>query len=155
MRKVLLSIKPHFAEAILNGTKDVEFRRAIWRDRSLEELCIADISINPRLDSQQIEGIVMYASSPVQMIVGEFWIDEIHESYNRFSDRSLDEFKIGCSREYLDSYLKGSKWAYAIELYSPRRYPRPHALSELGISRPPQNFQYLTPKQLNTVEKWT
>ena len=54
--RVLLSVKPRFAEAILAGLKTFEFRRAIFR----------------RTD---IKTVVLYASSPTCKVVGEFTIE--------------------------------------------------------------------------------
>jgi predicted transcriptional regulator len=56
--KVLLSIKPEFAEMIFSGSKRYEFRRSIFR--------------NP-----DVKTIVVYASSPVQKVIGEFEIETI------------------------------------------------------------------------------
>ena len=56
--KVVLSIKPEFANKIFEGTKKYEFRRAIFK--------------NPN-----IKKVVVYSSSPVQKIIGEFEIDRI------------------------------------------------------------------------------
>lgn len=56
--KVLLSIKPEFAEKILNGTKKFEFRKGIFKNNN-------------------ITTVVIYATMPVGKIVGQFSIDEI------------------------------------------------------------------------------
>jgi predicted transcriptional regulator len=56
--KVLLSIKPEFAYKIFEGTKKFEFRKAIFKN-------------------SKIKSVVVYASSPVQKVIGEFEIDEI------------------------------------------------------------------------------
>jgi predicted transcriptional regulator len=56
--RVLLSVKPQFAEAILAGRKTFEFRRALFR-------------------RPDIETVVLYASSPTCKVVGEFTIDEV------------------------------------------------------------------------------
>ena len=56
--RVLLSVKPRFAEAILAGEKTFEFRRAVFR-------------------RQDIETVVLYASSPTCKVVGEFTIDKV------------------------------------------------------------------------------
>jgi predicted transcriptional regulator len=53
-----LSIKPEFAEKIFAGLKKFEFRRVIFK-------------------SPAVTRVVVYASSPVQRIIGEFEIDEI------------------------------------------------------------------------------
>lgn len=56
--KVLLSIKPEFAEKILNGTKRFEFRKGIFK--------------NP-----QISTVVIYATMPLGKVVGQFRIESI------------------------------------------------------------------------------
>lgn len=56
--KVLLSIKPEFADKIFNGSKKFEFRRVIFK-------------------SQDVKTIIVYASSPIQKVIGEFEIEEI------------------------------------------------------------------------------
>jgi len=54
--KVLLSIKPEYAEKILSGEKKYEYRRAIFKDQSVNK-------------------IIIYASSPIQKVIGEFDIE--------------------------------------------------------------------------------
>lgn len=53
--QILLSIKPEYAEKILNGTKLFEFRKFFPRDESVRK-------------------IIIYATSPVCMVIGEFEI---------------------------------------------------------------------------------
>ena len=62
--KVLLSIKPEFAEKILNGTKRFEFRKGIFK--------------NP-----QISTVVIYATMPLGKVVGQFRIESILSDMNR------------------------------------------------------------------------
>ena len=56
--KIILSIKPEFAAKIFEGTKKYEFRRAIFKNKNVKK-------------------VVVYASSPVQKIIGEFEIEDI------------------------------------------------------------------------------
>ena len=56
--KVLLSIKPEYAEKIFEGTKKYEFRRSVFKNRN-------------------VKTVVVYASSPVQKVIGEFDIEHI------------------------------------------------------------------------------
>ena len=56
--KVLLSIKPEYAYKIFDGSKKYEFRRSVFKDTN-------------------VKTIVVYASSPVQKVIGEFEIDSI------------------------------------------------------------------------------
>ncbi len=52
MCKVLMSIKPKYAMQILNGTKTFEYRKNRFR-------------------RQNIDSIVIYATSPVMKVIGE------------------------------------------------------------------------------------
>ena len=54
---VLLSIKPKYADLILTGSKQVEFRRS-WA-------------------AQDVGLIVLYSSSPIQKIVGIVEVDSV------------------------------------------------------------------------------
>lgn len=121
---VLLSIKPRFANAILDGNKSFEFRRSIFRNR-------------------EVERVVIYASSPVQRVIGEFLIEDI------LSMRPADLWEVtssgsGVEREYFDDYFAGRDRGYALKVSQPRRYREPLELrSHFAISRPPQSFCYL------------
>ena len=56
--KVLLSIKPEYVEKIFSKEKKYEFRKSIFK--------------NPNIKS-----IIIYSSSPVKKVVGEFEIENI------------------------------------------------------------------------------
>lgn len=122
--RVLLSIKPRFAEAILSGQKIFEFRRTLFRRRD-------------------IDTVVVYASSPTSQVVGDFKICEVLQ-------QSLDALWVstrvggGISREFFDEYFAGRSEGYALKVASPRRYGVPLRLhKDLGISHPPQSFRYI------------
>jgi predicted transcriptional regulator len=121
--KVLLSIKPEFAEKIFDGSKKYEFRRAIFKD-------------------QNVKTIVVYAPVPVKMIIGEFAIEdilfeEIPELWERARySGSSDE------RAFYDYFIGKSK-GYAIKISNPLKYREPLTLSSFGISKAPQFFIYL------------
>ena len=51
--KVILSIKPEFANKIFNGTKKFEFRRTLFKKK-------------------EVKKIVVYASAPISKVIGEF-----------------------------------------------------------------------------------
>jgi len=121
---VLLSIKPRFANAILEGEKTFEFRRTVFR-------------------SPTVHKIVIYASSPVSCVIGEFMIADI---------LALEPKKLwavtakgaGVDREFFDDYFRGREIGFALKVHRPRRYPKPLKLDEhFGLSRPPQSFCYL------------
>lgn len=123
--RVLLSIKPEFAEKILNGTKRFEYRKAV-----------------PKNAAARI--VVIYATMPVGRVVGEFEIggvlrDDPDELWTRTSRAS------GITREFFDAYFRGRAEATAIAVRRPRRYASPLRLQDVaGTTTPPQSFQYLT-----------
>lgn len=122
--KVLLSIKPEFAEKIFNGTKKFEFRRSIFKN-------------------QNIRKVVVYASSPVQKVIGEFEIDHILSLH----PESLWEktFKdSGISQEYFFEYFGDKEIGHAIKVKNIKRYKKPLCIREDFKVTPPQSFLYLT-----------
>jgi predicted transcriptional regulator len=73
--KVLLSIKPEFAEKIFDGSKRFEFRRNVFKNRD-------------------VRTVVVYASSPISKVVGEFDIEmvirkELEELYPDYTDKQI------------------------------------------------------------------
>jgi len=122
---VLLSVKPCFAEAIFSGAKTFEFRRALFK-------------------SKDVVNIVVYASSPVQMVLGEFTIAEIL-SMPPNELWALTCHGAGITRMYFDDYFKGRLIAHAIGVKAAHRYSRPRRLDEhYGLDAPPQSFCYVT-----------
>lgn len=122
--RVLLSVKPQFADAILAGEKTFEFRRALFR-------------------SPNVRTVVLYASSPVCRVVGEFVVDEILtleiQELWRQTHRGA-----GIERSYFDEYFSGCERGHALRVAKPHRYRRPKCLREdFGVKHPPQSFRYL------------
>ena len=122
--RILLSVKPRFAEAILQGTKTFEFRRALFRRRD-------------------IDTVVVYASSPTCKILGEFTIEDV---------LSLDIEELwmatrhggAIDRAYFDSYFAGRSDGHAIKISRAFRYEAPLCLRrDFGIRTPPQSFRYV------------
>jgi predicted transcriptional regulator len=120
---VLLSIKPEFAEKIFDGTKKYEFRKAIFK----------------RTD---VRRILVYASSPVQKVIGEFQIEGI---LNDDVDKIWEETHLqsGISRDFYEMYFGNRVKAYAIKVGEVIRYQNAKDLSEYDLLVPPQSFAYL------------
>ena len=121
--KVLLSIKPEFAEKIFNGTKKYEFRRSVFKN-------------------QNIKTVVVYASSPVQLVIGEFEIDiilndDLHQLWNITKDYS------GISENYFFEYFNNKERGYAIKIKQTTRYKKALSLKNDFKTAPPQSFMYL------------
>ena len=122
---VLLSIKPKYANAILDGIKTFELRRAIFRN-------------------QNVTKVVIYASSPICRVIGEFMIGQVLALDPRRLWRVTSKGS-AVDREYFDEYFRGRKTGYALTVQRPRRYQRSLCLREdFGISHPPQSFCYLS-----------
>lgn len=122
--KVLLSIKPEFAEKIFDGTKKFEFRRSIFKN-------------------QDIKKIVVYASSPVQKVIGEFEIEKIinvdlAELWDMTKDYS------GISQDYFWGYFKEKEKGFAIGIKNTKRYKVPKCLKKDYKVSPPQSFIYIS-----------
>ncbi len=120
--KVLLSIKPEFAEKIFEGTKKFEFRKVMF--------------------AKDIRTVVMYASFPCQQVIGEFDVDTI---LSGDVDKIWQETKYssGITEKFYRSYFTGKTKAYAIKIGNVRKYKHPKKLTDLGIKKAPQSFVYL------------
>jgi len=122
---VLLSIKPEFVEKIFSGLKRYEFRRVIFK-------------------SKNVSKVVVYASHPVQRVVGEFEVGGILALDRRQLWQQTSQFA-GIAKAYFDEYFADKETAYAIKIKSAKRYANPMTLDLLCPSaRPPQSFMYLS-----------
>lgn len=121
--KVLLSIKPEFAEKIFNGSKRFEFRRSIFK-------------------RNHIKTIIVYASSPMQRVIGEFEIDHIlFDEIKNLWQKTHEH--AGIEEEYFFNYFSKKKQGYAIAIKETRIYNKPLSLKENFNMLPPQSFAYL------------
>ena len=121
--KALLSIKPEFAEKIFAGTKRFEFRRAVFKKEGVGE-------------------VLVYASSPIQRVIGEFRIGGIISGDVDAVWRKTRSHA-GITHEYYQAYFSGRENANAIKVESPRLFARKRKLSEYRVSAPPQSFLYV------------
>lgn len=121
--KVLLSIKPEFALKIFNGTKKYEFRKSMFK-------------------RNDVSTVVVYASSPVQQIMGEF---EIKGVICKDTESLWQETKkySGITKDFYDEYFAKKEIAYAIQVGRIKKYSHPKSLSDFDVSFAPQSFVYL------------
>lgn len=130
MRKILLSINPEYVERILLGKKKYEYRR--------------------RLANDDIEAIIIYATSPIMKIVGEVKVTGKIE----MAPSSLWEHtkgNAGISRRKYREYFAGCKKAYAYKLGIANEYKTKKLLNDIGIKQAPQSFIYLTDEQYRKI----
>ncbi|MGI2336100.1 MAG: ASCH domain-containing protein [Dehalogenimonas sp.] len=121
--KVLLSIKPEYAEKIFDGSKTYEYRRAIF-------------------DAERVTTVVVYASAPVQRVIGEFEIEHIIQDEPRTLWERTGAHG-GISQEGFQQYFSDKANGYAIKVKEAKRYKVPAKLESFSISFPPQSFTYL------------
>ncbi|OJV93534.1 MAG: hypothetical protein BGO47_06275 [Microbacterium sp. 67-17] len=126
-----MSIHGRWADAILDGRKQVEFRK--------------------RRLASDIETVLVYATAPVSKIVGSFTIDRIESGspadiWERFGHVGVipkDEFF---------SYYEGAAFAFAIVVSDTERFDVPIPLDSIE-PRPavPQSFAYLPAREAIAV----
>ena len=121
--RVLLSIKPEFAEKIFEGTKKYEFRRSLFKNKN-------------------VRTIIVYASFPVQRVIGEFEIASVlNEDLEKLWEKTK-EFS-GISEDYFFKYFNNKERGYAIKIKKAKRYNKTLSIKEDFNARPPQSFMYL------------
>jgi predicted transcriptional regulator len=128
-----MSIKPHWADAIMAGTKRVEFRRS-------------------RL-SRPISHVVVYATSPVQRVVGYFEVDTITRAepltlWSLFSAVGEIEF------EAFMRYYDGAEDGTAIGVGDVFELAQPLELQAvLPAAVPPQSYRYADAALIPELER--
>lgn len=126
----LLSIHPPYAQAIMAGTKRVEFRKQAF--------------------ARPVSHIVIYETAPTGRIVGAVRVAsfdiaspaELWERYGKVGAIDATDF---------DGYYDGRDVGVAIQLDGPP-VPLDLPLSAVGQGRPPQNFTYLCPDTLSHLD---
>ncbi len=121
---VLLPIRPRYAIPIVCGEKKVEFRKTVFK--------------------MPPEYAVVYASSPVQKVMGYFSVAAIH--VDSIGNLWRDYGEIGCiEREAFEDYYADSETGLVLVIGDVVTLPEPVALEALGLnSRPPQSFAYVS-----------
>lgn len=131
---ILLSVKPKFANLIVEGSKLVELRRTV--------------------PAQAVGTIAIYSSSPVQSIVALADVKEtIEASPSKLWSIAKDNGG-GLTRTELMTYFESKKTGFAIMLENVRVYRTP--VNPARIFKPfsaPQSFRYLIPKELKKLEQ--
>lgn len=127
---ILMSLRPEFADLIVQGRKSVEFRRRF---------------------SKKYEGatIVFYITHPVKRFMFTATVAKVD---HRPKDELWNSYQAqgAISRYIFDRYFSGTSFGYAIHLSNlteiPNRLPLKHAQEIDPGLRPPQSFQRLEPR---------
>ena len=131
---ILLSVKPKFADLIVDGSKLVELRRTV--------------------PAQTVGTIAIYSSSPVQAIVALADVRETIEASPTKLWAIAKDNGGGLTRAELMDYFDSKRTGFAIMLQNVRVYEKP--VLPTKIFKPfsaPQSFRYLTPKELKKLEQ--
>ena len=121
--KILLSIKPEFVEKIFNGSKRYEYRKV-------------------RFKRENIQTVVVYSTSPVSQIVGEFEIEEVLCQHpERLWETTQNE--AGIDEVYFQDYFEGREHAVALKIGTTLLYDNPINPKETYADFvAPQSFRY-------------
>ena len=121
---VILSIKPKYANAIIDGSKLYEYRKVLPKNTDIQKVYI-------------------YASKPIMAIIGEFTIGSI------ISDTPQKVWELtkkegGITKKQFFDYFKGRDTAHAIKIDKVLKYFMP-INPQMVIKRftAPQNYRYL------------
>ena len=105
------------------GKKKFEFRKIIFK--------------NPN-----VKTVVVYASSPVQQVIGEFEIDDILSCAPDEIWRLTKKYS-GISEQFFYDYFADREIAHAIKIKDATKYDKPLSLKENYKVSPPQSYLYL------------
>lgn len=128
-RQVLLSIKPAYAQKILNGTKTVELRRTC-----------------PKIEDG--DDLLVYVSSPIKAITTIVTIGKIVSEQPSLLWPKVAKLA-GISRMEFNEYYKGATIAFAFHINGLQCLKKPIRLEDIrkrwkGFN-PPQSYRYVDP----------
>lgn len=123
MSTILLSIKPEYANKIMEGTKKYEFRK--------------------HLAQSNVQKIIIYSTAPEKKIIGEV---EVLGTLSMKKTPLWEKTKsaAGISRKKYREYFDGCIIAHAYLLGQAVKYEVSKELIDFGIDFPPQSFVYTT-----------
>ena len=120
--KAIISIKPKYAEQILNGTKQFEYRKTSIK--------------------QPVSSVLLYATYPIHKVIGEFTFSHIISTTPEELWQQT-QHAAGLTKDDFDHYFSSRKVAHALVITSVTRYPQPLELEKhYGIYYAPQSFMY-------------
>jgi len=122
--KVILSIKPEYAERILSGEKKFEFRKNIFKNKD-------------------VDTVLIYATMPVGKVIGEFKVGDILMHTPTELWHKTKRYA-GISHKFFEDYFHCREKAFAITVKNPKRYLSPLDLNDISPgAKAPQSFRYV------------
>ncbi len=119
--KIILSIKPRYAEKIFSGEKKFEYRKRI---------------------PSVIKEVLVYSSSPVKKVIGKFYVKSIMEDTPFVIWENTKQWS-GISHNEYNVYFGNRERGYAIEILRTTTFKKVQELSFYGVKIPPQSYMYL------------
>lgn len=122
MSSVLMSIKPQYVNKIFLGEKIFEFRTTLCK--------------------RKVTKMYIYATSPIKKVVGEVTIEKVLiDTPENIWEQTKE--KAGIEKDSFFFYYNGKEKAIAYQLKNIIKYTIPKELSEFGIKKAPQSYQYI------------
>jgi predicted transcriptional regulator len=133
LTSVILSIKPVYAQAIMSGTKKVEFRKKIFK--------------------RPVNKIFVYSSSPEKKIIGFFTIKEIVENNPKNLWQEFNKVG-GIKKNDFFNYYQNSETGFSIKINGVQKFENGIDPSDFFDNFcPPQSYIYLEEKIALNMEK--
>lgn len=129
-KSVLISIKPCYANLLVDGIKKIELRR--------------------KFPSNYINGtkLFIYASAPISKVIGECYIKKVDclPIEDLWNESCIDAM---ISWADFNNYFFGREFGFAIHVSGYFRYETPFALSEIDFlpPKPPQSYCYVNAQE--------
>ena len=119
----MISISSNEAEQLFDNAKSVVF-----------------FKVTPKYP---VEKVLVYVTSPVQKVVGEFDllkidVNSVNTSWNKYRSSSV----ISSRKEYLE-YFNSHKEAHALLASKVYKYRKPKDLASFNMNKGPSGFTYL------------
>ena len=151
MKHIMISIKPEYVDAIIKGYKTLEVRKT-----HPNEACIVEIYetkskwLKPYYNS--ITGKTHYIECFGRgKVVAQWFLEQVYTLERDLNDwlpksrYDITKYQLEqttLSEEKLWSYGQG-KTLYAWEIFDLKTYKTPKSISDFGLKRPPQSWQYI------------
>ncbi len=120
---ILLSVKPEYVDKIVNGNKQYEFRRKIFK--------------------KNVSHIMIYSTRPVKKIIGYFEVDGIIKDSPKGLWKNYKKYSGMKSGDFF-SYFNGCNLGYAIKIKNFVEYDEYKELNDIGNNiRAPQSYAYI------------
>lgn len=130
-KDVLISVKPQYANLLVDGVKSIELRRKFPESIASGTKCL------------------IYSTSPEKKVIGHCKISAVKKL-------KIDELWSECAVKAMipwsdfSNYFEGVEHGFAVEMYGYTRYENAMSLDKVtGVdSRPPQSYRYVSSNDL-------